>query len=110
MCSGEAEVACLLFGTVPEAWSPKQRWLGEEDPEPSLDLLPWAGLLGHLAVTLAVGRGAGQGSALPRALCTEPLRSLWLPRGFPPGRAPILGALERNIGVSLGPELLVYSS
>lgn len=83
MCGGEEEVACSLFGTVPKACLPKQSWRGEEDPEPSLDLLPWAGRLGQPAVTVAAGHGAGQGSALPRPLCTELpevlVAALWLP-------------------------------
>lgn len=64
-----------MFGEVPAvldgARSPKQRWLGDEGP--SLGPLPRPGLLGPLAVTVAVGRGAGPGGAPLEPSRPEPL-------------------------------------
>lgn len=71
---GPKAVAVLLFGEVPEvldwAWSRKQRLLGEEAKETSLDLLPgtvWPSGCDH-----GCGHGAGQGGASLQALCSAP--------------------------------------
>lgn len=99
-----AGAACLLFGEVLRAldwaWSPKQRWLGED--EPSLGPLARPGLFGPLAATVAVGCGAGQGGAPLQALSPEPLGCLCgCPPAFPLGRFPAPSALKRHQSFSV---------